>query len=681
MKNNNYIILILFIISNNSFAQLNDGPAPEATAVEMAVSFKDISHLKEGFFDVTPIDRKDGILVGELGIDGGNKEMILELAQNIASNHYGFFDSFLIAYNGKLLFESYFTKGRINLPHPQASATKTYTGLALGRAIQLGYLTMADLNKPLVSFLKDLDHSKFVEGADLITLHNALTNTSGIRISEEQRKEIDKNPTALKGQGQVQVLLENTTPITLESQSFKYGGGPRLIMQVIEAVVPGSAKDFIKDELFGKMGITNYSWHTAVTGLPEAGWRMNMTSRDMIKMGLLSLNKGKWNGEQLIPEDFIVRGTSRILSTGEDAVYFGGCKGISNEGYGYFWWNADLKYDNKNYFSSSAQGGGGQFIILIEELDLVVVATAHNNRHPSTLRMTTERVLPAFIQKSIPAVVEKSKNRNNFPILEGPYLGQKPPGITAEPFAPGIISKEGWEIEGMFSPNMKEFYFTTRKNKESPITVIGFRQKDNIWQKYIEFERKGEISFSPDGSRMHMAKGYKDRKGDSWSERKSLGSMFDRDDWGIMRLSASAKGTYVFDDYKNGDVIRISRLKDNVRQEPKKMGPEINSGEWTAHPFIAPDESYLIWDSERKEGYGDSDLYICFRQKDGSWGPAINMGDKVNSDKWDAFASVTSDGKYILFNRRIDDGSNNDNMNVDIYWVDAQIIEELRPKK
>lgn len=142
-----------------------------------------------------------------------------------------------------------------------------------------------------------------------------------------------------------------------------------------------------------------------------------------------------------------------------------------------------------------------------------------------------------------------------------------------------------------------------------------------------------------------------------------------------MRLTSSAKGTFVFDDYKSGDVIRISVLKDGKRQEPETMGPVVNSGEWTAHPFIAPDESYLIWDSEREGGFGESDLYISFRQKDGSWGPAINMGEGVNSDKWDAFASVTPDGKYILFNRGID----TDNNNVDIYWVDAKIIETLRP--
>lgn len=273
-------------------------------------------------------------------------------------------------------------------------------------------------------------------------------------------------------------------------------------------------------------------------------------------------------------------------------------------------------------------------------------------------------------------ISSKSYSQTEFPVLEGPYLGQKPPGMMAEPFAPGIISRDGWELEGVFAPGMKEFYYTTGGGKYKHPTVIGFRLQNNVWKKFIEFTRTGEVFLSPDGTRMHMAKDYKDRMDDGWSELKSLGPMFDRDDWGIMRLSASAKGTYVFDDYKSNDVIRISTFKDGKRQAPTLMGPIVNSGTFTAHPFIAPDESYLIWDSKREGGYGDSDIYISFRQKDGLWGPAINMGDNVNSDKWDAYGSVTPDGKYILFNRGIDD----DNHNVDIYWVDAKIIEDLRPK-
>ena len=144
-----------------------------------------------------------------------------------------------------------------------------------------------------------------------------------------------------------------------------------------------------------------------------------------------------------------------------------------------------------------------------------------------------------------------------------------------------------------------------------------------------------------------------------------------------MRLTPSAKGTYVFDDYLSNDLIRISSIKDGERLPPEVMGPNVNTGKWTAHPFIAPDESYLIWDSEREGGFGDSDLYISFKQKGGAWSEAINMGSAVNSDKWDAYASVTPDGKYILFNRALDD----DSKEVDIYWVDASIIEELRPKQ
>ena len=369
--------------------------APKATEAEAKLSFRDIPDLKEAFIDAAPMDRKDGIAVGELGINGGNKAMIVKLAQEIADKKHGSYDSLLIAHKDKLLFESYYSKGRINLPHFQASTTKVYTSMALGRAIQLGYLTMADLNKPVISFLKDLDPSRLVEGVEKITLHQAMTMRSGIRLSSEQREEFEKKPSQLKGQGQVQVYLEHSAPITSESQSFKYQFDPILVMQVLDAVVPGTAKDFIKKELFDKLGITNYRWGTDVSGLLTAPYGSNMISRDMLKWGTLAINKGKWNNEQLVPKAFIDKAVSRILLTGDDDVYGGG-KDVSKQGYGYYWWNAELKVGNKSYFSSSAQGGGGQYIILIEALDLLIVITDHDNDN-TTLQLTAERILPAFI--------------------------------------------------------------------------------------------------------------------------------------------------------------------------------------------------------------------------------------------------------------------------------------------
>ena len=394
------LLVIALLSGMSSFAaesaEDSKSLAPEISAADANLSFRDIPYLKKAFIDATPTDRKDGIPVAELGVDGGNKAMIFKLAQEIADNKHNRFDSLLIAHKGKLLFESYYLRGRINLPHYQASATKVYISLALGRAIQLGYLTMADLDKPLVSFLKDLDPAKFVDGAEKITLHQAMTMRSGLRFSEEQRKELEKNPAALKGQGQVQAYLSHSAPITLESQSFEYSiSDPTLVMQVLDAVVPGTAKDFVKNELLDKMGITTYGWPTDVSGL-TAAFGASMTSRDMVKWGTLAINKGKWQGEQLIPAAFIAKATSKIVEPSDDEVV--SAVGVSGTSYGYFWWQADLSTGNKSYLSKAARGGGGQYIIVIEKLDLVVVVTAHNRSFDDdTSSLTATRILPGFV--------------------------------------------------------------------------------------------------------------------------------------------------------------------------------------------------------------------------------------------------------------------------------------------
>ena len=373
-------------------------PAPEISADYSQTSFKDVPYLQEAFIDTKPADRNDAIPVGELGINGGDKEAIVGLAQEIADNKHDRFDSVLIAYKGRLLFESYYLRGRVNLPHYQASTTKAYTGLAVGRAIQLGYLTMADLHKPLISFLKGLDRTKFVEGAETITLHKAMTMQSGLRISHDKMKELRGNPAPLKGLGLVQTYLEQSEPITPQSQSFYYqSADPALVMQVLEAIVPGRARDFIKDEVLKKMGIHNYQWRDDINGLPRGASGASMISRDMLKWGMMALDSGRWMGEQLVSNAFVNQATSKIVQPDvEDIVTPDESSGSY---YGYYWWLDDLKVGNESYLVKSAQGGGGQYIIVVEELDLLVVATAHNKGfHHKTLSLMANRILPAFTQ-------------------------------------------------------------------------------------------------------------------------------------------------------------------------------------------------------------------------------------------------------------------------------------------
>ena len=272
-------------------------------------------------------------------------------------------------------------------------------------------------------------------------------------------------------------------------------------------------------------------------------------------------------------------------------------------------------------------------------------------------------------------VLGSGYGQDKYTLLKGPHLGQKPPGSIPEVFAPGVVSTEHRDHNAFFSPDMKTFYFTRRDVQTEKWTLIAFKSKNNQWHQSVVGPRVGRPLIAPDGNTMHLGKYYAERTGTGWSEAKSLGPMFDRDDWGIMRLTASARGTYVFDDYKNGDVIRISRLKNGKRQPPQKMGPEINTGKYNAHPFLAADESYLIWDGQRESGFGDSDLYISFQNQDGSWTEAINLGDKINTEAREASAYVTPDGNYLFFNRTVSPGDGN------IFWVDAQVIENLRPNQ
>lgn len=277
----------------------------------------------------------------------------------------------------------------------------------------------------------------------------------------------------------------------------------------------------------------------------------------------------------------------------------------------------------------------------------------------------------------------KASKTHNVLIIENPYLGQKPPGAIPEPFAPNMVTTQNWEYGGVFTPDLKEFYFIREVedlegNKKQEFVV--YENKNNEWQESIISPRVGQPIISPDGMTMHLGRRYKKRtETGNWSEIKQLDSSFQKIQ--IMRLTASSKGTYVFDEIgmPNGDgVIRYSQLINGKREEPKPFGAVINTGKMNAHPFIAPDESYILWDGERESGYGDSDIYISFKQSDGSWGKAVNLGDKINTEAWEAAATVTPDGKYLFFNRNM--GSDNYE-NVDILWVNAQIIETLRAKQ
>lgn len=272
---------------------------------------------------------------------------------------------------------------------------------------------------------------------------------------------------------------------------------------------------------------------------------------------------------------------------------------------------------------------------------------------------------------------KSNSNENELATKQESYLGQKQPGLIPEPFAPSLVTTTSWEYSGVFSPDMNEFYFLRQAKGSEEQEFVVYKNEGNKWNETVISSREGQPFISLYGKTMHLGKRYKERKENgNWSETKKLDAPFDS--LPIMRLTASSKGTYFFDEFKRdftGD-IRYSRVIDGKYEEPKLLSEKINTGK-SFHPFIAPDESYLLFDSKREGGYGDSDIYISFRKQDGSWDNPINLGDEINTKAWEASASVTPDGKHLFFNRNM---GSDDFENVDIFWVSSEVIEKLRPQ-
>ena len=296
--------------------------------------------------------------------------------------------------------------------------------------------------------------------------------------------------------------------------------------------------------------------------------------------------------------------------------------------------------------------------------------------------MRMNSFIPSLLFFTLCLVACDSPTHNDSPTTEDHYFGLKPPGLTPEEFAPQVLSLDGLFAGGTFSPDMKAFYFSKRDGEERASFVI--RYENNSWGEVVETDIQWPL-FSADGNTMYVEKEYRKRTDDGWSAPTALGEFLDEQAHG---LTVSANGTFYFPFFKKEDNgqgnLGYSRLVNGKYEKPIKLGPEINTGEYIAHPCIAPDESFLMWDVEREDNYGNSqpDIYISFKDENGSWGPAINMGDKINTPAYEQSPQLTPDGNYLFFTRA-DWATGQDGSREWVsksYWVDAKIIEHLRPK-
>jgi Tol biopolymer transport system component len=274
------------------------------------------------------------------------------------------------------------------------------------------------------------------------------------------------------------------------------------------------------------------------------------------------------------------------------------------------------------------------------------------------------------------------------------YLGQTPPGDAPEVFAPGVISLENrFETYPSFSPDGRELYFSVVNAAWSEGRILWSRLENGAWTKpeaapfsdgrFIHWES----SVSPDGKKMFFASNRPpssgmdiwmvERRPDmSWSAPVRLPDSVNsaaEDGSPCLTNNSTLYFKSLRGDRMGGSWLYRAMVKDGIFTAAESLGAVLKTTSGESEPCMSPDEHFLIFISEtRKGGNGGWDLWICFRNTDGSWTEPISMGPEINTAADEYGPRVTPDGKYLFFTRETRGKA------MDIFWVSAGIIARLR---
>jgi hypothetical protein len=308
-----------------------------------------------------------------------------------------------------------------------------------------------------------------------------------------------------------------------------------------------------------------------------------------------------------------------------------------------------------------------------------------------------------------------------FPVLRGPYLGQKLPGPVPELFAPGIVAAGLPTRDLAMAADGSELYFTVMLPGFQLSAICSTHIVNGAWTppEVAPFARDGrwrtlEPCLSPDGARFFFVtdrpadpKDTKpgpfgiwmmDRKGKGWSEPIRLPACVNGDGDSFFP-SLTWDGTLYFLREKGRErTILRAHLAAGTYKESEILPPPLNQAPVQANPFVDPRERFLIIPmAGRPDSLGGADYYISFRKDDGGWTEPKNLGVPISSEDGQEYsASLSPDGRFLFFmSGRIPSGikpgtltfealqafrTRPCNGNPSIWWVDASFLAGLRVK-
>ena len=238
------------------------------------------------------------------------------------------------------------------------SVSKSITSALMGIAIDQGYIE--SVNVPISNYFPQILETGS-EYQRQITIWHLLTHTSGINASDTYNWDAWRN-----SDNWVDYVLDRDVTSRPGTVFNYFTGNSHLLAAIIEQATGQSLYEFAKENLFDPLGMDSANVSTDPQGIEDGGNGFTMNVYDMAKFGLLYLNNGVWDGEQIISEQWVNDSTT---------VQFTRSSGSAN--YGYQWWVRT--FGNNNYDAYFAQGHFGQYIFVVPDLELIVVFTSHHD--------------------------------------------------------------------------------------------------------------------------------------------------------------------------------------------------------------------------------------------------------------------------------------------------------------
>lgn len=343
---------------------------------------------------------KDGWTRTSLKDAGLSEDKLHAMSAAVRSDQFKKIGSVVIARHGKLAFEDYI-EGDANSLRDTRSATKSITGVLIGLAVQDGKLP--GVNAQVLGLLPD--RARRMQNPDprksRITIEDFLTMSSPL--------ECDDWNDASRGNEERMYLVEDWAQFILDlpirgrmrvgekpehpdyGRFFSYcTGGVFVLSEVLEKATGSRTDHYAQEKLFGPLGITNVEWVYSPLNIPQTGGGLRLSSRSLLKIGQLYLDGGRWQGREILKQDW-VRDSTRAHARIDEATE-----------YGYLWWIKSFKTGDNSYPAFFMSGNGGNKVVVIPKLDLVAVITSTNygtrGMHEQTERILTEYILPAVAE-------------------------------------------------------------------------------------------------------------------------------------------------------------------------------------------------------------------------------------------------------------------------------------------